>query len=163
MRYAQIRSTDIQNGPGFRTSIFVQGCHFHCKNCFNESTWDFNGGNEFSETELNKLLEISDKDYISGLSILGGEPLAPENIDEVINIAKTFKEKFKDKTIWLWTGYLYESVINKDIFNYIDVLVDGQFKDELKDFRLMYRGSSNQRVIDVKKSLKENKIILIEC
>lgn len=163
MRYAQIRSTDIQNGPGFRTSIFVQGCHFHCRDCFNESTWDFNGGKEFTNEELNKLLDLSDKDHVAGLSILGGEPLAKENIEGVINIAKSFKERFKDKTIWLWTGYLYENVLNKDIFKYIDVLVDGQFKYELKDFRLMYRGSSNQRVIDVKKSLEKNEVVEIEC
>lgn len=163
MRYAQIRSTDIQDGPGFRTSIFVQGCHFHCKNCFNESTWDFNGGTEFTDAELNKLLEISNHDFISGLSILGGEPLSPENIEGVIEIAKAFKERFKDKTIWLWTGYLYENVINKDIFNYIDVLVDGQFKDELKDFRLMYRGSSNQRVIDINKTKGKGELVFVEC
>ena len=160
MRYAQIRSTDIQDGPGFRTSIFVQGCHFHCKNCFNDNTWDFSGGKEFTNAELEKLMEISASEHICGLSILGGEPLAPENIDEVIHICKTFKERYPNKNIWVWTGYLYENVINKDIFNYIDVLVDGQFKDELKDFKLMYRGSSNQRVIDVKKTLKENELVL---
>lgn len=162
MRYATIRKQDIQNGPGIRTSIFVQGCSFHCKECFNEETWPFDGGKEFTEKELNLLMDLSDKHYIVGLSILGGEPLHPSNIAEVIHIAKTFKERFKDKSIWLWTGYRYEEIINKDILNYVDVLIDGRFMYELKDFQLMYRGSSNQRVIDVKKSLSQGSVLELQ-
>lgn len=158
MRYATIRKQDIQNGPGIRTSIFVQGCAFHCKECFNESTWPFEDGKEFTNDELELLMNLSSKPYIVGLSILGGEPLHPINIDEVTHICKEFKKRFPDKTIWLWTGYKYENIINKEVLNYIDVLIDGQFDCELKDFRLMYRGSSNQRVINVKETLNSGYI-----
>ena len=154
---------DIQNGPGMRISLFVQGCHFHCRNCFNSETWDFEGGKEFTPKELDILIELESYSYIRGLSVLGGEPLAPENIEEVIHICRTVKDKYPDKTIWLWTGYLYENVINKEIFDYIDVLVDGQFKDELKDFKLMYRGSANQRVIDIRKTKETGTLTLLKC
>lgn len=162
MHYNKIRKMDISNGPGVRVSIFLQGCSFNCKNCFNPETHDFNKGEEFTYDTINKLLELSDKEYINGLSILGGEPLHEFNILGTIKLAKAFKEKFPDKTIWVWTGFLFENVINKDIFKYIDVLVDGQFEEEHKDIRLKYCGSSNQRVIDVQQSLKKNKIILYE-
>ena len=162
MRYASIRKQDIQNGPGIRTSIFVQGCAFHCKECFNAETWPFEGGKDFTNKELDLLMDLSNKHYIVGLSVLGGEPLHPINIDTVISICKTFKEKFPEKTIWLWSGYRYEEIINKDILNYLDVLIDGKFIYDLRDFRLMYRGSSNQRVIDVKESLKQGNVVTIE-
>ena len=162
MRYNKIRKMDISNGPGVRVSIFLQGCSFNCKNCFNPETHDFNKGEEFTYDTINKLLELSDKEYINGLSILGGEPLHEFNILGTIKLAKAFKEKFPDKTIWVWTGFLFENVINKDIFKYIDVLVDGQFEEEHKDIRLKYCGSTNQRVIDIQQSLKNNKIILYE-
>ena len=160
MRYNLIRKMDVANGPGVRISIFMQGCPFHCKNCFNEETWDFEKGKEFTDETINRVLEVADKDYVQGLSILGGEPLHPTNIEGTIKLAKAFKEKYKDKDIWIWSGYLYDDVVNKDIFNYIDVLVDGRYEDDLHDFRLKYRGSSNQRVIDIKKTLKQNKIVL---
>ena len=160
MRYNKIRKMDISNGPGVRVSIFVQGCSFNCKNCFNPETHDFNKGEEFTYDTINKLLELSDKEYINGLSILGGEPLHEFNILGTIKLAKAFKEKFPDKTIWVWTGFLFENVINKDIFKYIDVLVDGRFEEEHKDIRLKYCGSTNQRVIDVKQSIEQNKIVL---
>ena len=160
MRYNKIRKMDISNGPGVRVSIFVQGCSFNCKNCFNPETHDFNKGKEFTYDTINKLLELSDKEYINGLSILGGEPLHEFNILGTIKLAKAFKEKFPDKTIWVWTGFLFENVINKDIFKYIDVLVDGRFEEENKDIRLKYCGSTNQRVIDVKQSIEQNKIVL---
>ena len=162
MRYNKIRKMDISNGPGVRVSIFVQGCSFNCKNCFNPETHDFNKGKEFTYDTINKLLELSDKEYIDGLSILGGEPLHEFNILGTIKLAKAFKEKFPDKTIWVWTGFLFENVINKDIFKYIDVLVDGRFEEEHKDIRLKYCGSTNQRVIDIQQSLKKNKVILYE-
>ena len=160
MRYNKIRKMDISNGPGVRVSIFMQGCSFHCKNCFNPETHDFNKGEEFTYSTINKILELYNKDYIKGLSILGGEPLHEFNILGTIRLAKAFKEKFPDKTIWVWTGFLFENVINKDIFKYIDVLVDGQFEEEHKDIRLKYCGSTNQRVIDVKQSIEQNKIVL---
>ena len=162
MRYNKIRKMDISNGPGVRVSIFVQACSFNCKNCFNPETHDFNKGKEFTYDTINKLLELSDKEYINGLSILGGEPLHEFNILGTIKLAKAFKEKFPDKTIWVWTGFLFENVINKDIFKYIDVLVDGRFEEEHKDIRLKYCGSTNQRVIDIQQSLKKNKVILYE-
>ena len=163
MRYNKIRKMDISNGPGVRVSIFMQGCTFKCKNCFNPETHDFNGGEEFTNEVIDKVLDLCNKDYIVGLSILGGEPLHPKNIEGTTLLAKKFKEKFKDKTIWVWSGFLYDRDLeDKEILNYIDVLVDGQFKEELHNPKLKWCGSSNQRVIDVKKSIKENKIILYE-
>ena len=162
MRYNLIRKMDIADGPGVRVSIFLQGCEFHCKNCFNAETWNFDKGEEFTDKTLEKLLNLCSEDYIEGLSILGGEPLHPRNIDGTIKIAKAFRERYPKKTLWVWSGYLFENVVNKDIFNYIDVLVDGQYVDELHDFRLKWRGSSNQRVIDIKKTLKTNEIVLLE-
>ena len=166
MKYAKIRKMDISNGEGVRVSLFVQGCSFHCKNCFNQETWDFNGGKEFTTAEIQKIIELVNKDYIAGLSILGGEPLHNNNVDEVFHIVTTFKEKFPNKNIWLWTGFKFEDAIKdskrKSILCNIDVLIDGQFEEDKKDLTLKWRGSSNQRVIDCKKSLAENKIILKE-
>ena len=158
MRYNLIRKMDISNGPGVRVSIFMQGCSFHCKNCFNPETWDFEGGQDFTEDTINKVLELSDKKEVKGLSILGGEPMHPTNIEGTTKLAKAFKEKYPEKSIWAWSGFKYEDIKNNDVFNYIDVLVDGQYKDELHDPTLKWRGSSNQRVIDIKESKKQNKV-----
>ena len=164
MRYNKIRQMDISNGPGVRVSIFMQGCTFNCKNCFNPETHDFKGGKELDDKSINKLIDLSNHEYISGLSILGGEPLHPKNIDGTTKLAKIYKETYPDKNIWVWTGYKFDDEVLKDkeIFKYIDVLVDGQFEEELYSPILKWKGSSNQRVIDVKKSLKQNKIITIE-
>ncbi len=162
MRYNKIRKMDISNGPGVRVSIFLQGCAFKCKNCFNPETHDFNGGLEFNQDVVNQVLELANKDHIAGLSILGGEPMHPKNIEATKMLAKAFKEKYPDKTVWVWSGFLFENLKDKDVLNYIDVLVDGQFVDELRDPMLHWKGSSNQRVIDVQKSLKNNKIILFD-
>lgn len=162
MRYNKIRKMDISNGPGVRVSIFMQGCHFHCKDCFNQEAWDFNGGKEYTDETINRVLELCEKEYIVGLSILGGEPMHPKNIKGTTKLAKAFKEKFPNKNLWIWTGFLFEDIKQNEVFNYIDTLVDGQFKTELFDPRLKWKGSSNQRVIDVKKSLKNNKVILLE-
>ena len=160
MRYNKIRKMDISNGPGVRVSVFMQGCAFNCKNCFNPETHDFNAGKEFSDETIEHVLELCNKEYIEGLSILGGEPMHPINIEGTTKLAKKFKEKFPNKTIWVWTGFLFDRDLKeKQVLKYIDVLVDGQFVDELKDLRLKYCGSSNQRVIDVQKSLKNGKII----
>ena len=161
MRYNLIRKMDISNGPGVRVSIFMQGCSFHCKNCFNQETWDFEGGKEFTDDTINKVLELCNKPEVKGLSILGGEPMHPTNIEGTTKLAKAFKEKYPEKTIWTWTGFKYEDIKDKDVFNYIDVLIDGQYKDELHDPTLKWKGSSNQRVIDIKESKKENKICLV--
>lgn len=163
MRYSKIRKMDISNGPGVRVSVFMQGCTFNCKNCFNPETHDFNEGKEFDDDVIDKIIELCNKDYVVGLSILGGEPMHAKNIDGTTKLAKAFKEKYPDKTIWAWTGFLFDKDLkDKEVMKYIDVLVDGRYKDELHDFRLKWRGSSNQRVIDVQKSLKQNKIVLIE-
>ena len=162
MRYNQIRKMDISNGPGVRVSIFFQGCHFHCKDCFNSETWDFNKGKIFNDEIIDEIINFSNYEYISGLSILGGEPMHPTNVLGTIELAKRFKEKYPNKTIWAWTGYKFEDLPNKDVLNYLDVLVDGQFITELHSFDLKWKGSANQRVIDVKKTLKNNEIIIYE-
>lgn len=158
MRYNLIRKMDISNGPGVRVSIFMQGCSFHCKNCFNKETWDFEGGQEFTDETIDKVIDLCNKPEVKGLSILGGEPMHPTNIEGTTKLAKAFKEKYPEKNIWAWTGFKYEDIKDKDVFNYVDVLVDGQYKDELHDPTLKWKGSSNQRVIDIKESKRENKI-----
>ena len=160
MRYNKIRKMDISNGPGIRVSIFMQGCTFHCKNCFNSETWNFNKGIEFTDETINTVLELCSNSHVTGLSILGGEPLHEKNILGTTKLSKLFKEKYPDKSLWIWTGNLFEDIKEKEVLNYIDVLVDGRYEDELHDFRLKWCGSSNQRVIDVKKSLKRNKVVL---
>ena len=163
MRYNKIRKMDISNGKGVRVSIFVQGCTFNCKNCFNPETHDFNGGKEFTNDTINRVLELCQNENVEGLSILGGEPMHPNNIDGVTELAKAFKEKFPNKNIWAWTGFTYENYLkDKEIVNYLDVLVDGQYVDELHDFTLKWRGSSNQRVIDIPKTLKAGEVVLFE-
>jgi anaerobic ribonucleoside-triphosphate reductase activating protein len=162
MHYNKIRKMDISNGPGVRVSIFMQGCVFNCKNCFNPETHDFNGGKEFTSETIDRILELCDKEYIEGLSILGGEAMHPKNIEGTLKLAQAFKEKYPNKTIWAWTGYLFDDLKDKEILKYIDVLVDGRFIDEEKNPLLHFRGSKNQRIIDVKKSLKNNKIVEIK-
>ena len=158
MKYNLIRKMDISNGPGVRVSIFMQGCAFHCKNCFNKETWDFNTGYDFNEETINEVLDLCKKDHIKGLSILGGEPMHPNN-----ELAKAFKEKYPNKSVWMWSGYKFdEGLKDKEALKYVDVLVDGTYTDELRNPTLKWKGSSNQRVIDVKNSLKENKIVLFE-
>ena len=160
MRYNIVRKMDISNGRGVRVSVFMQGCEFHCKNCFNPETWDFEGGKDFNNDTIDEVLELCDKDYVKGLSILGGEPMHPKNIKATTELAKAFKEKYPNKNIWVWSGFKFdEDLKDKEVMNYIDVLVDGRYSDELHDPTLKWRGSSNQRVIDVQKSLKNNNII----
>ena len=161
MRYAKIRKMDISNGPGVRVSIFFQGCGFHCKNCFNPETWNFDGGLEFNDSVISEIIDLCRADYVTGLSILGGEPMHPNNIEGTCLLAKRFKEAYPNKTIWCWSGFLFDQDLkDKEVLNYIDVLVDGQFVDEKRNPSLKWRGSSNQRVIDVVKSIKNNKVIL---
>ena len=163
MRYNKIRKMDIANGPGVRISIFMQGCAFHCKNCFNPETHDFNGGREFTDETIAHILDLCGKEYIAGLSILGGEPMHPNNIEGTLKLACAFKEKYPEKTLWVWSGFLFDRDLKeKEVLKYIDVLVDGQYVDELHNPMLAWRGSSNQRVIDVQKSLKAKKVVLYE-
>lgn len=168
MRYAQIREMDISNGEGIGISLFVQGCHFHCKNCFNQETWDFNGGMEWTTDIADHFIKLADKPYIRRISILGGEPLAKSNISSIYHLLHKIKMRYgADKSIWVYSGYLWEEIYckgleNKDIpllgvqrqvISMSDVFVDGQYVDKLKDHTLKFCGSSNQRVIDVQASL----------
>ena len=163
MRYNLIRKMDISNGPGVRVSLFMQGCSFHCKNCFNPETWDFEGGKEFTDETIEKVLELCSKEHVKGLSILGGEPMHPKNIDATTKLAKAFKEKYPNKNLWVWSGFEFDKDLKgKEVLNYIDVLIDGVYKDELHDPTLKWRGSSNQRVIDVQKSIKEGKVVMLK-
>ena len=163
MRYNKIRKMDISDGPGIRVSIFMQGCSFHCKNCFNPETHDFNGGKEFTEDTIDKILELCDNDTIEGLSILGGEPMHPTNIEGTTRLAKAFKAEYPNKTIWAWSGFLFDRDLkNEEVLNYIDVLVDGQYVDELHNPTLKWRGSENQRVIDVQKSLNCGRVVVMD-
>ena len=160
MRYNKIRKMDISDGPGVRVSIFMQGCAFNCKNCFNPETHDFTKGEEFTDETIDKVLKLCEPDHIEGLSILGGEPMHPNNIEGTTKLAKAFKEKYPQKSLWAWSGFLFDKGLkDKDVMNYVDVLVDGQYVDALRNPTLEWRGSANQRVIDVKKSKRENKII----
>ena len=161
MRYNKIRKMDISDGPGVRVSIFMQGCSFNCKNCFNKETHDFNGGKEFTDATIQRVLELCDNENIEGLSILGGEPMHPSNIEGTTKLAKAFKEKFPTKNVWAWSGFSYDKDLkDKEVVKYLDVLVDGQYKDELSNPTLKWKGSENQRVIDVQESLKESKVVL---
>ena len=192
MNYAEIKYNDIANGIGVRTSLFVSGCSHHCKGCFNEIAWDYNYGEEFTNDILDNILNSLKPDYIAGLSILGGEPLDPKNAFDVASIAIAVKNHYPEKDIWLYTGYnfddiykLYQDIINISVFprhncrqyvfncrkyafylslilNSIDVLVDGKFEEDKKDITLKFRGSSNQRIIDVKQSLLQHKIVEYE-
>lgn len=159
MNYAQINKFDIANGPGVRVSLFVQGCPIHCPGCFNQETWDFNGGQLFTENSINEIL-VSMNDHIAGLSILGGEPLADQNVITITWLATAFKQRFPDKTIWLWTGYEWPKIKDLEVMKYIDVCVAGPFDVTKRDLSLKWCGSSNQQVIDVKKYRNANKSIL---
>ena len=165
MNYAQLRHFDVANGPGVRASIFVSGCRFNCKGCFNKEAQDFNYGNKFNKETEDKFMEYIKDDNVKGVSILGGEPLMQTMDDSLLNLLKRIKKE-SNKEIWMWTGFVYETAIldekRKEILDYVDVLVDGQFVNSLHNPTLKWKGSSNQRVIDVPKSLKENKIITIE-
>lgn len=163
MRYNKIRKMDIADGKGVRVSIFMQGCSFNCDKCFNPETHDFNGGKEFTDATIDRVLELCDNENIDGLSILGGEPMHPKNIEGTTRLAKKFKEKFPNKNLWAWSGFKFDEYLkDKEVVNYLDVLVDGQYKDELFNPTLKWKGSANQRVIDVQASLKNNRIIEME-
>lgn len=158
---------DVSDGPGVRVAIYTQGCAFHCPGCHNESIWDFNGGTEFTAETINKIIALCNHDYIAGLSILGGEPLAmSENITSLLQLCTALKEALPDKTIWMWTGFTFEEATDSygtfidfwELMKTIDVLVDGPWKQELFDPNLQYAGSTNQRVIDVKKTLATGEI-----
>lgn len=154
MNYHNITHNDMLNGEGLRVVLWVAGCSHHCKNCQNPETWDPDGGIKFDDKAFNEILNELDHEYISGLTLSGGDPLYSNNIEEVTRICRIIKDHYPDKNIWLYTGYIYETLYSLDleILKYIDVLVDGEFVESLKDIDLEWKGSSNQRVIDVQKS-----------
>ncbi len=171
MNYAEIKKYDIANGTGVRVSLFVSGCTHHCKNCFNQIAWDFKYGKEFTDQTADELIEALSHDYITGLTLLGGEPMEPENQRGLLPFIKRLKEELPKKTIWCFTGYILENDIlsgrahievTDELISYFDVLVDGPFIEQLKDITLKFRGSSNQRLIDMKKSLEVKKTILLK-
>ena len=164
MKYAQIREMDVTNGNGIGVALFTQGCPYHCKNCFNPETWGFNKGTDWTKETENKIIELLKPEYITRLTILGGEPLIERNIEPLTALLKRVKSVYPDKQVWLYTGGDFEVLegLYEEIFQYIDILIDGRYIDDLRDYKLKWRGSSNQRVIDVQKSLKEGEIILYE-
>lgn len=172
MKYAAIKKCDVANGPGVRVSVFVSGCNHHCKGCFNEKAWDFNYGNDFSDETIDGIINDLDKEYVTGLTLLGGEPLERENQKGLVKLVRRVKEKLPNKTIWCYTGFDYEKDVmgrmynewpeTKELMDTIDVLVDGKFELDKRNLNLQFRGSENQRLIDVKKSRAENKIVWTE-
>lgn len=160
MNYAALKKTDIANGPGIRVSLFVSGCRRHCKNCFNPETWDFNYGNTFTEGTMKEILDALSKEYVEGFSLLGGEPFEKENRTVVLYILQTIRKTLPLKTIWCYSGFTFEELIDdaKSILQCIDVLVDGEFMEDKKNLTLKFRGSENQRLIDIKKTLESGKI-----
>ena len=160
MNYGRINKTDIANGPGVRVSLFVSGCRNRCKGCFQPETWDFNYGEEFTLKTFVEIDNALDPDHIDGLTILGGDPFEPENIEMVTAICESIRRLNPCKTIWIYTGYLYEDLRGLEIMRYIDVLVDGPFIEDLKDISLQFRGSSNQRIIDIPATRRSGTITL---
>ena len=160
MNYASINKADVANGPGVRVSLFVSGCRHHCPGCFNQIAWDFGYGTEFTKNTVDEIMEAISHDYISGITVLGGEPFEPENLSTVKALCQEIKERYPDKSIWVYTGLHYEDVEEASAMKYIDVLVDGPFIQSLKDLTLSFRGSKNQRIIDVRKTRESGTIKL---
>jgi anaerobic ribonucleoside-triphosphate reductase activating protein len=159
MNYAGINPLDIANGPGWRVSLFVSGCTRRCKGCFNKEAQDFNYGQEFTWETLHEIERLVNDPNVSGLSILGGDPLEPENQEWIKTLCAYIRHNCPEKTIWLWTGDLWEHVKDLPVMQYVDILVDGPFIEDLKDLRLKWKGSSNQRVINVSESLKTGEVV----
>lgn len=172
MNYASIKRMDVANGPGIRMSLFVSGCTHRCKNCFNQEAWDFSYGHPFTEKEIGEIVQYVSGKHIAGLTILGGEPLEPQNQKGILPLLKRMKEVCPQKSIWCYTGYDYEKDVlgwmseeleeTPQILSMLDVLVDGEYKEELYHVALRFKGSENQRIIDVKKSMEQHRVILWE-
>lgn len=160
MRYHNITKEDMLNGDGLRVVLWVAGCTHQCKGCHNPQTWDIDGGIEWDKSARQELFEALDKDYISGITFSGGDPLHPENLREVEQIARECKKRFQEKTIWLYTGYRFEEIMHLPVMKLVDVLVDGPFVEAQKDIKLHWRGSANQRVIDVPASFAKQEVVL---
>ena len=172
MHYGEIKKCDIANGEGVRVSLFVSGCTHHCPGCFNQETWDFGYGKEYTDETEREIMDALSPGYVNGLSLLGGEPFEPQNQKVLVQLLRKVKERYPEKNIWCYTGYLYDRELlsesrarceqcehTDEMLSMIDVLVDGRFVEALKDIRLVFRGSSNQRIIDVKKSLESGEIV----
>lgn len=162
MRYHNITKDDMLNGDGLRVVLWVAGCEHHCPECQNPVTWNPDGGLPFGDAEREEIFAELEKDYISGITFSGGDPLHPANIAEVTALAREIREKYPDKNIWLYTGYLWEEICDKEIISYLDVVLEGKFEVAKKKLLLHWVGSSNQRVIDVPKTLKERSVVLYE-
>ncbi len=172
MNYAVIKNCDIANGPGVRVSLFVSGCTHRCPGCFNAEAWDFDYGTPFTQQTIDEILEMLKPSHIKGLTLLGGEPFEPQNQPEIVKLLRQLKTVYPEKSVWAFSGYLFDEdilagrlgpwEITKEYLNYLDVLVDGPFVMEKKDLNLRFRGSSNQRLIDVPASLRENRVVLWE-
>lgn len=172
MNYATIKPHDTADGYGVRVSLFVSGCTHHCKGCFNSEAWDFNYGTPYTQETENEIISLLNRDYIRGLSLLGGEPMEPQNQAVIVNLIKRVRQELPNKDIWCYSGYTIDkdlchggrahTDVTDEILHNIDVLVDGRFVEELKDLTLKFRGSSNQRLIDVKNSLLSNSVVLID-
>ena len=170
MNYASIKRMDVANGPGVRMSVFVSGCRHYCKNCFNQEAWDFEYGEPFTEKEIEEIVDYVKGDYIAGLTLLGGEPLEPENQKGLLPLLRRIREVCPKKSVWCYTGYDFERdilgrMINeieemKEVLSYVDVLVDGEYMEELHKPSLRFKGSSNQRIIMVQESLQKKEVIL---
>ena len=160
MRYHNITKDDMKNGDGLRVVLWVSGCSHYCKGCQNPMTWDPNDGLEFNETAKNEIFAELEKDYVSGITFSGGDPMYCSNQEPITVLAKEIKEKFPDKTIWMYTGDSWEDVKEREIIQYVDIIVDGEYQEENRDVTLPWKGSSNQRVIDVKKSIKTDSLVL---
>lgn len=170
MNYAKIDPLSVANGPGVRVCIFVSGCTHHCKGCFNSIAWDFNYGEEFTDDTIEYILNLLQPNYVSGLTLLGGEPFEKQNQSELLRLVKAVKNKFPNKPIWAYSGYTLDQImsyktgadklVTDELLSLIDVLVDGKFEEDKKNLSLKFRGSSNQRLIDLNKTLNSNSIIL---
>ena len=170
MNYATIKTNDVANGEGVRVSLFVSGCTHRCEGCFNSEAWDFNYGQPFANEQIDFIIKALDRPHIRGLSLLGGEPFEPENQPELLKLLRCFRKRFPEKDVWCYSGYDFEKDIcalklgdpdiTKEMLSYIDILVDGRFIKELKNLNLRFKGSSNQRIIDVKKSLEKGEVVL---
>ena len=164
MNYATIKNYDIADGPGVRVSLFVSGCRHHCKGCFNAETWDFNFGQPYTKETQAEILDYLKPDYIQGFTLLGGEPFEPENQVELVHLLREIRQTYPKKDIWCYTGYLYDvdlikggkvfTDVTQEMLSYIDVLVDGEFIEAEKDLSLEFRGSRNQRIIDLREGIK---------
>lgn len=170
MNYAEIKNCDIANGPGVRISLFVSGCTHHCPGCFNSEAWDFDYGQPFTQQTIDRILGLLKPSYIRGLTLLGGEPFEPENQGAVVELLRQIKAEYPQKSIWAFSGYLFDRdilsgrlgpwEITREILSYLDVLVDGPFVEAKKNLGLRFRGSENQRIIDVPASLAANQVVL---